>query len=128
MQKQTSSAGFISSELKEFYTNFDRAFLTLFPQFVSEFNTLLHEEDRFILKQGELLNTELRIFALIRLGINDSRKIADFLRYSPQTIYNYRTKVKNKAIVKRDDFEEIIKNIGLQTTNNIYLKKEQNSI
>ena len=128
LQKQTSSAGFISSELKEFYTNFDRAFLTLFPQFVSEFNTLLHEEDRFILKQGELLNTELRIFALIRLGINDSRKIADFLRYSPQTIYNYRTKVKNKAIVKRDDFEEIIKNIGLQTTNNIYLKKEQNSI
>lgn len=116
LQKQTSSSGFISSELKEFYANFDRAFLNLFPQFVSQFNALLHEEARFVLKRGELLNTELRIFALIRLGINDSSKIADFLRYSPQTIYNYRTKVKNKAIVKRDDFEEKVKNIGL--TNN----------
>lgn len=113
LYKQTASSGFTTNELKEFYANFDMAFLNLFPQFVSEFNALLNEEDRFVLKQGELLNTELRIFALVRLGITDSSKIADFLRYSPQTIYNYRTKVKNKAIVKRDDFEEMVKNIGL---------------
>ena len=63
-------------------------------------------------KPGELLNTELRIFALIRLGITDSTKIAQFLRYSVTTIYNYRTRVRNKALGERDEFETKVMQIG----------------
>ncbi|MCP6341507.1 DUF6377 domain-containing protein, partial [Klebsiella pneumoniae] len=64
------------------------------------------------LKHGELMNTELRIFALIRLGISDSVKIAEFLRYSLSTIYNYRTKLRNKALGPRDEFEANVMQIG----------------
>ena len=80
----------------------------LFPDFVSQFNELLQDNERFVLKNDEQLNTELRIFALIRLGITDSSQIAEFLRYSVNTIYNYRAKVKNKARVSRDDFETLV--------------------
>ncbi|MEG1905066.1 MAG: DUF6377 domain-containing protein, partial [Bacteroidales bacterium] len=62
--------------------------------------------------KNELLTTELRIFALIRLGIEDSSRIAGFLHYSPNTIYNYRAKVKNKSRISRDEFEEVIKRLG----------------
>ena len=99
-------------EQKEFYANFDNAFLHLYPDFVTEFNRLLQPEERFIMKPGELLNTELRIFAIIRLGIDDSSKIANFLHYSINTIYTYRNKVKNKAI-NRENFEEEIMKIGV---------------
>lgn len=97
--------------LKELHENFDTAFLRLFPNFVDEFNDLLQPEERIVLRKGELLNTELRIFALIRLGIDDSSQIAEFLRYSVNTIYNYRAKVKNKARISREDFEEQVKRI-----------------
>lgn len=110
--KMTKSTLLIDTELKEFYKNFDSSFLQLFPSFVEEFNELLVPEERFVMKKGELLNTEMRIFALIRLGISDSFKIAKFLRYSSQTIYNYRTKVKNKALGSRDDFESNVLKIG----------------
>ncbi|WP_106830857.1 DUF6377 domain-containing protein [Parabacteroides pacaensis] len=110
--KLTKSSHIIDAELKEFYMNFDTTFLKLYPTFVQEFNALLAESEQFTLRKGELLNTELRIFALIRLGINDSSKIANFLRYSAQTIYNYRTKVKNKALGSRDEFEENVMKIG----------------
>lgn len=106
------SKQFIEDELSEFYTNFDTTFLQLFPGFVEEFNELLVENGRIVLKQGEALNTELRIFALIRLGITDSVKISHFLRYSLSTIYNYRTKLRNKASVPRDDFETQVMKIG----------------
>jgi hypothetical protein len=112
----TKSAHFFDSELKEFYTNFDNTFLHIFPHFVEQFNQLLAENERLILKPEELLNTELRIFALIRLGITDSSKIASFLRYSINTIYNYRTRVRNKASVPRDDFERLVRNIGIAET------------
>lgn len=79
--------------------------------FVGKFNKLLQPEERIILRKGELLNTELRIFALIRLGIDDSSQIAEFLRYSVNTIYNYRAKVKNKACISRDDFETCVMKI-----------------
>ena len=95
-------------ELKELYDNFDSAFLQLFPDFVKKFNELLQEDEPILPKKGELLNTELRIFALIRLGIEDSSQIAEFLRYSVNTIYNYRAKVKNKARVSREDFESLV--------------------
>ena len=110
--KMTKSTLLIDTELKEFYKNFDSSFLQLFPSFVEEFNELLIPEERFVMKKGELLNTEMRIFALIRLGISDSFKISKFLRYSSQTIYNYRTKVKNKALGSRDDFETNVLKIG----------------
>ncbi len=109
--KLTKSSQFASMEQKEFYASFDSAFLQIYPDFVKELNELLQPDERFVLKTGELLNTELRIFAIIRLGIDDSSKIANFLHYSINTIYTYRNKVKNKAI-DRDNFEENLMNIG----------------
>lgn len=115
LQKLSESSDLVKSELLEFYRNFDKAFLSLFPEFVVEFNKLLDPEVPVILKKGEMLNTELRIFALIRLGINDSHKIAMFLRYSPNTIYNYRAQIKNRAIIDREQFEKIVLLIGSQS-------------
>lgn len=109
--RMTRSQDALDSELNDLYTNFDIAFLQLFPDFVSKFNELLVKEEAIVPKKGELLNTELRIFALIRLGISDSAQIADFLRYSLNTIYNYRAKVRNKAGGSRDDFEERVRQI-----------------
>lgn len=106
------SKQFIEDELKEFYDNFDSTFLQLFPTFVEEFKALLSDHEDVALKSGQLLNTELRIFALIRLGITDSVKISHFLRYSLSTIYNYRTKLRNKAIGKRGEFEDNVMRIG----------------
>jgi len=106
------SKEYIENELKEFYANFDKTFLQLFPNFISDFNELLIPEEAIQLKEGEQLNTELRIFALIRLGIKDSAKIAVFLRYSISTIYNYRSQLKNKSAGPRDEFEEKVMQIG----------------
>lgn len=99
------------NELDSFYEDFDKAFLKIFPHFVEQFNTLLQADKEIVLKQGELLNTELRIFALIRLGIGDSIKIAEFLRRSPSTIYNYRVKYRNAATNNRDDFDNQVRNL-----------------
>lgn len=98
----------------ELYDYFDSAFLKLFPNFVSEFNALLKPEERIVLDDDTKLTTTIRIFALIRLGIEDSGKIAEFLHYSVNTIYNYRAKVKNAALCDRDDFENKIKQIGMK--------------
>jgi len=102
-------------EFKELYANFDRMFLNLFPDFLLHFNALLLDDEQIVIKKGEVLNTELRIYALIRLGIQDSTKIANFLGYSVNTIYNYRTKMKNKAKILRDDFEGVVRKIGAFT-------------
>lgn len=109
--KTLKSSRFIDEELKEFYQNFDNSFLNIFPDFVKRFNELLPEEERITPKQDERLTTELRIFALIRLGIADSAKIASFLRYSITTIYTYRSKMKNRSLY-RDSFEEEVMKIG----------------
>jgi hypothetical protein len=109
--KEIKSEDLIENERREFYKEFDRTFLGIFPNFVRSFNSLLNEKDRIYPKSGDLLNTELRIFALIRLGITDSTKIADFLQYSITTIYNYRSKIRNKAICDKNDFENIIATI-----------------
>ena len=101
----------VTVEVQELYANFDSAFLHLFPNFVESLNALLLPEEQIVLKPDELLNTELRIFALIRLGIKDSSQIAELLHYSVNTIYNYRAKVKNKACVSRDDFEMCVMRI-----------------
>lgn len=107
-----SSSSELEKEVEELCTNFDKAFLKLFPNFVEEFNSLLKPQERYKIEEGQL-NTELRIFALIRLGITDVSQIAVFLRYSLQTVYNYKSKVKGKAIIESDQFEEEIKKIGL---------------
>ena len=110
--KITGSSTFLNNATKEFYHNFDAVFLNLYPDFIEEFNKLLHPEDRIILKPNELLNTELRIYALVRLGITDSNKIADFLHVSPQTVYNNRVKVRNKAMVPKEEFASIVRKLG----------------
>ena len=93
------------TDAKEFFMNFDHAFLNLYPLFVEEFNALLLPEHRIVLKKDQLLNTELRIMAFLRLGIKDTPRIAALLQYSTQTIYNYRSTLKNHAIDK-DNFED----------------------
>ncbi len=100
--------------LTELYEYFDSAFLKLFPSFVQEFNALLKPEERIELEDDTKLTTTIRIFALIRLGIEDSSKIAEFLHYSVNTIYNYRAKVKNGALCDREEFEEKVKQIGMK--------------
>lgn len=112
LYKILKSRDMINNELKELYDNFDNIFLHLYPNFVEELNSLLQENERFVLKSNELLNVELRIFALIRLGITDSSRIANFLHYSANTIYSYRTRVRNKAAVPREDFESMVMKIG----------------
>ena len=100
-------------ELDELYENFDTVFLHLFPNFIDDFNALLLPEAQVHPKQENRLTTEIRIFALIRLGIEDSSKIAEFLHYSVNTIYNYRARIKNGAVVNREKFETYVKELGL---------------
>lgn len=112
--RMTNSEQLKEDELKELFNNFDSVFLRLFPTFVDDFNALLRPEERIFPTEKDHLNTDLRIFALIRLGIDESSKIAEFLHYSPNSIYSYRTRIKNKAAGKRDDFEKQVKEIGIQ--------------
>jgi DNA-binding CsgD family transcriptional regulator len=112
LYKMTNSSSFVSDELKEFYRNFDSIFLNIYPDFISDFNALLADDAQVHPREGELLSTELRIYALVRLGINDSVKIAGFLHYSPQTVYNYRLKIRNKAKISKDNFSEAVRQIG----------------
>lgn len=111
LYKTVNSTRSIETEQNDFLQNFDESFLKIFPTFIDDFNELLFSEEKIYPKKNEVLNRELRIFALIRLGIKDSARIASFLRYSPQTVYNNRTKVKSKAI-DRETFENKIMIIG----------------
>ena len=101
----------LKQEKEEILKNFDKVFLKLFPDFVSEFNSLFKKEDQIKLKDNELLTTDLRIFALIRMGIHDNEKIARILEYSVNTVYTYKTKIKNKSIVPNEEFEHRIMDI-----------------
>ncbi|WP_308278130.1 DUF6377 domain-containing protein [Prevotella sp.] len=109
----TRSVEFSNKESNELYANFDTAFLQLFPTFVDDFNALLKPQNRITQPDNNTLNTPIRIFALIRLGISDSSKIADFLHYSVNTIYNYRANIKNGAVGDRTEFEDKVKKIGM---------------
>ncbi|WP_227431585.1 DUF6377 domain-containing protein, partial [Polaribacter reichenbachii] len=106
----SKSKKIIESELKIFYENFDKSFLHIYPNFIKNFNELLKEDERIIVKEDDSLTVELRIFALIRLGITNSSKISKILRYSVNTIYNYRVKIRNIAI-NREEFEDMVKKI-----------------
>ena len=79
--------------------------------FIEDFNKLLTDEGKIYPKPGEILNTELRIFALIRLGVTDANRIAHFLGYSLATVYNYRSKIRNRAKGDKDHFEQEVMNL-----------------
>lgn len=112
IRELTSKTSTVQNELKEFYNSFDAVFLHVYPNFVDDFNKLLRPEEQITLKENELLNTELRIYAIVRLGINDSVKIAEFLHCSPQTVYNNRLKTRNKAIIPKENFAETVRSLG----------------
>lgn len=100
------------AETKELYQIFDKVFLGIYPDFVKDFNTLLRPEEQITLKKGEQLNTELRIYALVRLGLNDSTKIAQFLHCSVRTVYNTRQRMRNRAIIPKEEFANTVKSLG----------------
>lgn len=120
LYRMVNSTRAIEMEIDDFFESFDGTFLKLFPTFIDEFNDLLLPDEQIITRKKNTLNRDLRIFALIRLGINDSSRIASFLRYSPQTVYNNRTKVKNKA-KNRNTFENDIVKIGDYTFTDSFL-------
>lgn len=107
-QSLSQSPEVLDVEFEGLYHNFDNAFLQLYPDFVEKINDLLNDTDKYVLKNGELLNPELRIIALMRLGISDGIKISLFLRYSLTTVYNYRTKIKNRTFLSKEEFERRI--------------------
>lgn len=107
------SSQLVNEELKELYRNFDRAFLKVYPEFVPQLNLLLREEEHYTYEGDEVLNHELRPYALIRLGITENAQIATFLHYSLRTVYNYRSKVKNKA-KSPTTFEQDILHLGIE--------------
>ena len=105
-----SSSRISEEDAATFMNKFDKAFLDLYPTFVAELNTLLLSDNQIVVKQPNTLTPELRIYALIRLGVKESSEIADLLFFSPQTIYNYRSSVKNRAINK-DTFDEDVQKL-----------------
>ena len=111
LYKMTKSAKFIEGQSAEFYEVFDDAFLHIYPTFVDSVNALMRDDEKIILAEGEKLNTDLRILAFMRLGIEDAGRIAQVLNYSVNTIYTYRNRLKNKA-VNRDDFERDLMKIS----------------
>lgn len=101
----------LKKEREALYQSFDRIFLKLFPNFVPVFNSFFKDEDKIVLKDDHTLSIELRIFALIRMGIHDHEQIAKILEYSVRTIYNYKTRVKNRSFISNEDFERKIMEI-----------------
>ncbi|KMQ68819.1 hypothetical protein ACM39_05905 [Chryseobacterium sp. FH2] len=110
--KMTTSSQDNTKELKELYSNFDKAFLKIYPNFVEQINELLRPEERYLINDSQTLNQELRVFALIKLGVTNNNQIATFLHYTLRTIYNYRSKVKSKAIQSDESFEIKVQNLG----------------
>lgn len=104
----------IEEERQQFFKCFDTIFLSLFPTFIDDFNQLLQPDGHLVPRKNELLNTELRIYAFMRLGINQPVSIAKFLNCSLNTVYAYKTKINNKALFSdKKDFEEAIMKIGI---------------
>ena len=111
LAKITKSGKFIEEQSKEFYEIFDEAFLHIYPSFVESVNALLLPDKQIQLLEGEKLNTDLRILAFIRLGLEDSSRVAQMLNYSVNTIYAYRNRLRNRAI-NRDTFEDDLMKIS----------------
>ena len=109
--KLAYSQSSVSNELKNFMNQFDTIFLSIFPNFIEVFNEFMNDIEKIYPKEGELLTPELRIYALIRLGITDNSKISNFLHYSLQTVYNYRMKIRNRLLVSEKDLLTYLHNI-----------------
>lgn len=114
LYRLTKSGKFVEEQSHEFYSVFDNAFIHLYPNFVSQVNALLRPDAQIELKDGEQLNTDLRILAFMRLGIEESSRIAQVLNYSLNTIYAYRNRTKARAI-NRDTFEDDVMKIPSTT-------------
>lgn len=111
--RMTKSGKFIEEQSADFYNVFDDAFLYLYPDFAEQVNALLKPDCKITLNEGERLNTDLRILAIKRMGIDDAASIAQILNYSLNTIYAYRNRLKARAI-DRDNFEENVMKIAPQ--------------
>jgi hypothetical protein len=111
LYKITKSGKFIEEQNVEFYKVFDDAFLHIYPNFVENVNKLLRPEEQIVMADGEMLNSDLRILAFMRLGIDDTNRIAQILNFSVNTIYAYRNRLRNRAI-DRNTFEADIMKIG----------------
>jgi len=95
----------IKKERETLFYTFDHVFVKIFPNFITSFNALFNEKDQIWPKEHEVLTTDLRIFALMRLGITDVQAIANILEYSEKTIYVYKMRLKAKALIHGDDFD-----------------------
>lgn len=110
--KRMSSTAILSDEeLEKLHRQFDKIFISTHPDFIKRFNELLQDEEQIAVKNENILTPELRIYALTCLGITDGIKIANFLHYSPQTIYNYRHKIRRAARIPEEKFEQAVKNL-----------------
>ena len=118
LTKLLNSADKTGKELEQLLTRFDEIFLGLYPTFVSDFNALLSEEGRIKTTKPGQMNTPLRIFALMRLGIDKISDVAKILHCSSQTIYNYRNNLRNAYLGNREKFEEEVRNIGINLSKN----------
>lgn len=112
LKMTASNDSMMSNEMKEFNNHFDSIFLSIFPNFLEELNTLLKPEEHIVVRNEEKLNTDIRIYALVRLGINNSVKIAKILGVSPQTIYNSRMKMRGRIIATEEEFIRQVRKIG----------------
>ena len=108
----TDTPAEVQAVVKEFYASFDAIFLNIYPSFIDDFNALLKPDEQIVPKEGQLLNTELRIYALVCMGITDSLRISHILHCSPQTVYNNRNRLRNKAIISSHDFDDAVRQIG----------------
>lgn len=108
---ELSATSGLRKEKEDMFALFDQIFMKLFPDFVDRYNQLFNEEDRFVIKPDGMLSPEIRIFALIRLGITESERIARFLDFSLSTVKNYKTKAKNRSTVPNEIFEQKIMEI-----------------
>lgn len=110
LYRRLKSSAIVEDEIEEFFEDFDRIFLRIFPEFVVSFNGLMKEDENIQPKKVGRLNTELRIYALLRLGIVENEKIAAFLRCSKQTVYSYRSRIRLRSLYP-EDFEERVAKI-----------------
>lgn len=107
--ENVTSQEYLNNERKTIFRNFDKTFLVLFPNFVEQYNTLFNEDDRKYPSEENTLTSEMRIFALIRMGIKESDRIARYLGYSVHTVNTYKTRAKNRSCVSNDEFEKRIR-------------------
>jgi len=107
-KKSLDSSTAVDEYLQDFYKQFDKAFMQLHPDFVDRFNQLMKPNKKIVVASPEVLTPELRIYALVSLGITESVNIADFLHYSPQTIYNYRLKIRHGSCIDEKEFADTI--------------------